>query len=182
MKHQPNAKRITRTVEGVTDVTPIVPVAKWGRDHWTTLLYAESRCVDYKGKIDNAHMRTNARVHRKMLGEPQMRMAMSSEDYPTRLRNGDTVDRHDDWSCLEEMVAHGLLTVVSESDKRPGQPFGGGVIVIALTDLGWRVAHTIRRDRGRGTATAVWCPLPELEAEMHGAFLSLPTPEVTDEQ
>ena len=170
MKHQPNAKRIERDVDGsVTDVTPIVPVAKWGRDHWTTLLYIETRCVDYKGVIGNDHMRTNARVHRKLLGEAQTRFGVTGSS-PTILRNGDELDRHDDWSCVEEMVAHGLVAMVKESDRKPSQQFGGGEVRLALTDLGWRVAHTIRRDRAEGKPTVRWQPKPELEAEIRGAF------------
>ena len=166
MKHQPNAKRISRTPSGAVDVTPITPVAKWGRDHWTTLLYVETRCVDHKGKLDNQHMRTNARVHRKLLGDAQARAGMVSTDYPTRLRNGDTLDRHDDWSCLEEMVAHGLVEVAHERDRRPSQPFTGGEIAMRMTELGWRVAHQIRRDRANGQPTVTWTPTPEMEAEI----------------
>ena len=166
MKHQPNAKVIEREPDGsVSYVLPVTPVAKWGRDHWTTLLYIESRCVDAKGVLDNQKMRTNARVHRKLLGDLQARTGMTGEDYPTELRNGDTIDRHDDWSCVEEMVAHGLLVIVSEKDKT-GEPFGGGEIRLRLTDLGWRTAHRIRRDRAEGTPTVRWEPPAELEAEI----------------
>lgn len=175
MKHQPNAKRIERTHEGVTDVTPIVPVAKWGRDHWSTLLYLESRCVDYGGKIDNQHMRTNARVHRKLIGKAQLQHGVTAEGCPTRLRNDDTIDRHDDWSCIEEMVAHGLVTIREKNTNN--KPFGGGEVRVKLTDLGWRVAHVIRRDRAEGTATAVWTPTPELEAEIAFACPALLPPQ-----
>lgn len=171
MKHRVNAKRIERTPFGVTDVTPITPVAKWGRDHWGTLLYLESRVVDYAGKIDNNHMRTNARVHRKLLGDAQIQARMGGEEYPTTLRNGDTIHRHDDWSCTEEMVAHQLVVIRGERNRKPSKVFGGGEVVIELTDLGWRVAHAIRRARGDGTPTVQWIPLPELEAEMHAAFV-----------
>ena len=169
MKHQPNARRVRRTPVSVEDVTPITPVAKWGRDHWSTLLYVESRCVDYKGEIANERMRTHPRVHRKLLGDAQALYGIGG-DYPTVLRNGDTIDRHDDWSCLEEMVAHGLVVVVGERDRRPSQHFTGGEVTVRLTDLGWRVAHRIRRDRAEGTPTATWAPSPELEAEIKFAF------------
>lgn len=171
MKYQPNAKRLRRSVDGVTDVTPVTPVAKWGRDHWTTLLYVETRCVDHRGKLDNQHMRTNPRVHRKLLGDAQARFGMMGE-HPTRLRNGDTIDRHDDWSCLEEMVAHGLVEVVNERDRRPSKVFTGGEVTMRMTPLGWRVAHQIRRDRAEGKPSVVWQPSPELEAEIKFQFES----------
>ena len=81
-------RQMKRTLAGVEDLMPVVSVARWGRDHWTTLLYLESRCVDYGGKIDNQHMRTNARLHRGVLGEAQKRGGITSENCPTRLRSG----------------------------------------------------------------------------------------------
>lgn len=47
-----------------------------------------------------------------------------------------------------------------------GMPFGGGEIRVRLTPLGWRVAHTIRRDRAEGKPTVTWTPSPEMEAEI----------------
>jgi hypothetical protein len=148
---------------------PVVPVAQWGRDHWSTLLYFESRAVDYKGLIDNEKMRTNARLHRKLLGNAQMRLGMTGEKYPTHLRDGSTLDHHDDWSCAQDMMAHGLIERIVEGDSKPGAFFGGGTVRIKLTDLGWRVASTIRRDRANSKPTAQWVPLPELEAEITAA-------------
>ena len=149
----------------------MVPVAQWGRDHWTTLLYFESRAVDYAGKIDNQHMRTNARLHRKLLGNAQFDGGMTGGNYPTRLRDDSMLAHHDDWSCAEDMVAHGLIEVVQERDRKPTRPFTGGEIFIQLSNLGWLVAHTIRRDRAHGKPTAAWQPKPELEAEISAAFV-----------
>jgi hypothetical protein len=171
VRHQPNAKAIERQPDGSAEyVLPITPVALWGRDHWTTLLYIESRCVDNAGLLDNQHMRTNARVHRKLLGDAQIRAGMGGEDHPTKLRNGDQIARHDDWSCIEEMVAHGLVTV--RESNTTDQPFGGGKVRVKLTEMGWRVASRIRRDRAEGTPTVRWAPPPEMEAEI-AAYLVL---------
>lgn len=176
MKYRPNAKRKVRTLAGVINVTPVTPVSKWGRDHWSTLLYIETRCVDYAGKLDNQHMRTDPRVHRKLLGDAQARFGGVGR-HSTRLRNGDEIDSHDDWSCVEEMVAYGLVEVVSERDRCPGQPFTGGEVRVRLTDLGWRVTHQIRRDRAEGKPTVRWQPTPELEAEIAFRGASPPSGE-----
>jgi hypothetical protein len=162
-------RHVNRTPEGVTDTSPIVPVVQWGRDHWTTLLYFESRCVDHAGRIGNQHMRTNARLHRKLLGGAQWDARMSGEGYPTRLRDGATLDHHDDWSCAEDLVGHGLIEVVQERDRKPAHPFSGGEVFVQLTNLGWRVVQQIRRDRAEGKPIVMWSPRPELEAEITAA-------------
>ena len=65
-----------------------IPIERWGKDHFGTLLYIESRVVDFRGKIAPAHMRTGAR-------------------YPTYLRDGQ-LENHDDWDCLTDIEAAGL--------------------------------------------------------------------------
>jgi hypothetical protein len=68
-----------------------IPIESWGKDHLSTLIYAETRAVDYNGHINDVHMR----VDRK---------------YPTRLNNGVTVAGHTDYDCLADAQAAGLLT------------------------------------------------------------------------
>jgi hypothetical protein len=74
-----------------------VPVELFGKDHWTTFMYLETRCVDYSGKIDDKHMR-------------------SGPEFPTRLNDGTFVQEHDDWNCLEDCHDAGLLDL-TESPK-----------------------------------------------------------------
>ena len=38
-----------------------IPYTRWGKDHWNTLLYLESRCVDNKGVVDGNHVQTNSK-------------------------------------------------------------------------------------------------------------------------
>lgn len=69
-----------------------VPVENWGKDHYSTLLYIETRVVDYRGIIDTRHMRR------------------SSAGHPTRLRDGSVTDAsHDDFSIIEEFEDEGLV-------------------------------------------------------------------------
>lgn len=70
-----------------------IPVESWGRDHNSTLLYAETRAVDHGGKLAET--------------DPHMRM---SRRYPTRLGNGVLVIGHTDYDCLTDAQAAGFLT------------------------------------------------------------------------
>lgn len=70
-----------------------IPVEAWGRDHNSTLLYAETRAVDYDGKLPE--------------GDPHMRV---SREYPTRLHNSVQVHGHTDYDCLKDAEAAGFLT------------------------------------------------------------------------
>lgn len=69
-----------------------IPVEGWGRDHNSTLLYAEVRAVDHGGKLDET--------------DPHMRV---SRLYPTRLHNGVEVHGHTDYDCLKDAEAAGFL-------------------------------------------------------------------------
>lgn len=110
-----------------------IPPKDWGKDHWSTLLYLETRVVDHGGLImrNDPHMRG----HREGDGEV----------YPTRLRDGVEVFGHDDFDCVQDMVAAGLV-------KAPG----GSRYV--LTDLGWTAAGLLRRHKAeeKGIATFRW--------------------------
>ncbi len=62
----------------------------YGRDHWTVLVYAETRCVDYRGNLDRKHLRTDG------------------DKYPTRLKEGE-LPGHSDLSCLEDLDDMGYV-------------------------------------------------------------------------
>ena len=85
-----------------------IPVESWGRDHNSTLLYAETRAVDHCGKLSAS--------------DPHMRVSL---DYPTRLNNGVTVQGHTDYFCLADVQAAGLLTY--DEDEQ----------IVRFTDAGW---------------------------------------------
>lgn len=97
-----------------------IPVDKFGKDHNSTLLYVESRCVDHAGKLDRRHMR-------------------DSPDYPTRLNDGTKVDNHTDYDCLDDFEAADLIAYSNGST--------GLNPMIELTDAGWTLAHHLRRER-----------------------------------
>lgn len=100
-------------------MTRIVPPQEWGRDHWTTLLYVETRAVDHDGILDTQYMRPR---------HPQ---------YPTILKGGVRQEEgHGDYDCLNDMLDAGLITVEGSWNNK-----------ISLTDLGWNIAGQARRHR-----------------------------------
>ena len=129
-----------------------IPIARWGQDHWSTFCYLETRVVDDKGKIDNCRMRCNPRLHRHFAH------AADATLYPTRCK-GVTIESHDDWSCVEDMVAEELLE--ASSDTKPGQPFGEGRATVKLTDRGWAIAGQLRRHRAEGKPFQDFVPKEE---------------------
>jgi hypothetical protein len=118
-----------------------IPVSEWGSDHWSTFAYLETRVVDDRGLVDNRRMRCNSRLHRDF-----MHMA-DGKNYPTRLKGGKTIERHDDWSCLEDMVSAGLVRAWYDTT---GEPFGGGKARVELTELGSQVAGQLREHKASG--------------------------------
>lgn len=118
-----------------------IPMEQWGRDHWSTLAFIESRCVNYGGDMiaDRGHerMRCNFEIHpglRGGNGQPD------GADAPTRLKDGSVVHEHDDWSCAEDMESSGLL----EWKGTGTHP------VFVLTELGIDVAGQLRAHKARG--------------------------------
>lgn len=112
-----------------------VPVELWGKDHWSTLLYIEVRCVDHFGTPNRDHLRCHTAVHPGLAGR-----GGDGSRYPTRLNNGNEITEHDDWSCLEDAEAAGLL-------KWEGSGINP---VFRLTDEGWKVVHALRRHLAEG--------------------------------
>lgn len=125
--------------------TTIVPIEKFGKDHWSTLLYLETCAVDGGGKIDGRKMRTfkyGAKQH-----------------YHTRLNDGTEVEdeQHDDWACMADMQDAGLIYPPDGEDSRW---YFGDDNKVRLTDYGWLVAHSLRRWRAEGDGAFI-VPLPE---------------------
>lgn len=113
---------------------PRVPIADWGKDHWSTLAYVETCIVDNGGRLDKRRMRCLDALH------PQFAHGHDASGYPTRLRGGMTAEGHDDWSCVEDMVAEGLL----EWRGTGAHP------VFALTPSGQRVTAKLRAHKATG--------------------------------
>lgn len=117
-------------------MTRTIPMDEWGKDHWSTLAYIETRIVDHKGFIDNRHMR--GRV----------------AEYPTRLANGAIEPLHSDYDCAEDMIAEGLLEggrlSWDEVMSYPQRDRVRHTHIYSLTTKGWKVAEALRAHKGDG--------------------------------
>ena len=142
-----------------------VSVDRWGSDHWSTLAYAETRAVDHDGLIDNGKMRCDPRLHRHFAAEHHMQ---SSKKYPTRLRDGE-LEKHDDWSCLEDAAKAGLIVLSWHEDQRRarrGMVFGNCTAQVSFTDSGRRLAEQLRYHKAQGGTWAEFAPtLAERKSE-----------------
>ncbi len=114
-----------------------IPVARFGKDHWSTFAYVETRCVDHGGKMDLRHLRGYN-------GDCSM--------YPTRLNDGVDLFNHDDGDCIADLVAAGLLD---------GWPNGRGDHY-AMTPKGTVVAGKLRAHKSAGNNFATFDPGPVL--------------------
>lgn len=144
--------------------TKYVPIDQFGKDHWSTFAYVETLCVDSQtgdgwGHINADRMRTNSKRH-PFGGE---RRALSAEartwgpEHGTRLRGFWKADRkedpsrqlqsHDDWDCLEDLEAAGLIFVRSLANG-----------FVRMTELGNTVAAALRKHKTEGGSFAdfVW--------------------------
>lgn len=122
-----------------------VPMSNFGKDHWSTFAYLETLCVDPKGErglIDNRKMRVNPRLHR------QFANGQDGSGYTTRTKS-DNIQRHDDFSCLEDLVANKLISAWS-AEMYEGEVFGHMVAKVELTALGHVVAGQLREHKALG--------------------------------
>lgn len=144
------------------EYTPVgerVGMTRWGADHWSTLGYLETRIVDHRGMINHDHMRCHGDRHPFMLVAKRRSGLLGGGDgraYPTRLRNGETAERHDDYDCIDDMIAAGLVGVVMP--PAPDATLVTGLVeselmtraTYYLTEAGQAVAGELRAFKGAG--------------------------------
>lgn len=114
----------------VIEWTPVqgepVPESKFGKDHWSLLAYVETRAVDHRGTIEHDHLRCHAQRHPEFFGagtREAVAGAVDASRYATRLRGAiidgtgrahygvEELADHDDYDCLNDLVAAGLIEV-----------------------------------------------------------------------
>lgn len=118
-----------------------IPMEQWGQDHWGTLAYIETRIVDHGGVPDPCHMRCDRRLHPALAHD-----GSRGKPTGTRLSNGSIRGRHDDWNCLDDAAAAGLLLFV-------GDPIRA---IYRFTDRGWKFASALRRHKAEGGSFATF--------------------------
>ncbi len=141
------------------DKDQIFPEAMFGKDHWSTLAYAETVMVDMNGfQIGlDAHMRSNRRNYRVMLSEcpkpkrvrqtGSLAVASTAAEHGTRLRDGMVIAGHDDWSCVQDLAAAGYFRigdkVITDEDVQP-------CATLHLSEKGRRILNELREHKSNG--------------------------------
>jgi hypothetical protein len=113
----------------------MIPMAKFGKDHWSTFGYIEVRIVDHGGVPENQHLRCIHKRHPFFAHE-----GGDASSYPTRLKGGQMQKNHDDWDCLEDLEAAGLINNIGTGVNQ----------VYRMTDVGREVAGRLRGHKGTG--------------------------------
>lgn len=129
---------------------PRVPIDQFGRDHWSTFLYAEARAVDHHGVLWHDHMRCHASRHPAVFTRKRHHPAgreggADGSRYPTILKGNVELVDHDDYDCLADLEAVGLLEQV-------------GLDEVRLTPRGHAVAAELRTFKASGGDYATFTP------------------------
>lgn len=133
-----------------------VPLVRWGKDHWSTLAYVAACVAKHRGYLRLEKMRCNPLLHHRLVPRGTS-LAASSAYAPTHLAGGRTIEKHDDWSCVEDMIAAGLVTMSEEGNATAGKSPR-----FALTAAGRLLAHALAVHRTCGGQFETFVPAPEL--------------------
>jgi hypothetical protein len=113
----------------------MIPIENFGHDHWSVFGYIETRVVDYGGIPAKEHLRCIHARHPFFAHR-----GGDASAYPTRLRGGRELADHDDWDCLDDIEAAGLIENIGT----------GAHPVFLLTDHGREIAGKLRGHKGQG--------------------------------
>jgi hypothetical protein len=130
-----------------------VPMNLWGRDHWSTLAYIETKLVNHGETVVefDPRMRQKRRHFRLLLqalpghrkpGAIVQGQAMEAQ-HGSRLSDGSYLPWHDDWDCVTDMIEEGLF----ENDGGDGELIG---YPLKLTELGYAATAAIRKHKAEG--------------------------------
>lgn len=110
------------------DDTPAVPITAFGKDHWSLLGYIGTCCENRDGgigELNKERIRCNPESH-PMHAVRRMGERTWKPSYGTRLagfwkEGGETdpalqLPDHDDWDCLDDLEAAGIIEVLSEAN------------------------------------------------------------------
>lgn len=159
-----------------------IPLANFGKDHWSTLAYADTIIPDHRGfqvgfdcrmRQGRAHFRVMQRDCPKprRTNHAGMNSAMAMDNrYSTILKDGTVAfEGHDDWHCVRDLVAAGLmgikrtgLIVPLVEDVEPG-------VDLFLTALGEKFVTAMKRHKADGGSFGSWTKLDHATAFDHFA-------------
>lgn len=122
----------------------------FARDHWSLLVYIETRCVDYKGTLDYDQLRINYSRHSMQKSSQRPLKDLWYSEYSTKIKGKKVIDGHDDIDCLDDFEACGYIEIQT-----------GLYNNVTLTELGITIAHNIRRHMINGKMLSNFeLPLP----------------------
>lgn len=140
----------------------VIPPVQFGKDHYSTLAYIETRIMDHRGRLHHEHMRCDYWRHRVLYEEKRNTIARGEmagmvtrtetgrlvfagpmKRYPTFLAGGVEQDHHDDYDCLLDLIAAGWLTADTDDPLDPEAAY-------TLTPTGRTVANALREHKGNG--------------------------------
>jgi hypothetical protein len=142
----------------MVDVSDYVRPELFGKDHWSTLAYAETVMVECGGfqigfDVRMRQNRRNYRVMREMCRKPKRARqgpdcgCMWEPKYSTVLADKSVVEGHDDWSCIQDCAEAGFFTVgeqIARADRvEPG-------VILHLSPLGRATVEGIRAHKAAG--------------------------------
>lgn len=123
-----------------------VKLEEFGKDHWSTFAFIETRCVDHKGQPDLDRMRCNTKRHPGLIGAVVNRFgnAKWKPEYSTRLKGHfqtpNQINGHDDHDVADDLALAGLIEVR-----------GTGIHPwYKMTKLGTQVASMLREHKAKG--------------------------------
>lgn len=136
-----------------------IPMKDFGKDHWSTLAYVETLCVESSqkgvGTLDWKHVRVNENNHplqainfrtthvawKRDFGSMLRGYFRPDGSVNTRRRRGD----HDDIDCLDDLEQEGLIELLSMANG-----------FVKLTDKGRRISGLLREHKSKGGSFATF--------------------------
>lgn len=131
-----------------------IPMKEWGKDHWSMLLYVETRCVDYNGILDFTHLRDKMGRGTRPMGykwsdyEDGTRLAGYFKEDGTKDKTRQLPD-HDDMDCLDDIEAEHLVENVG-TGMNPQ---------IVMKDRGYDFITQLRKHKGAGGHCSTFVPV-----------------------
>lgn len=140
---------------------PTVPIERFGKDHWALLAYIETCAVDgHQGvaALDKRRLRCNDQRH-PVHAVNRYTIGPWNPEFGTRLSGyfqfegrgsphqaavaGVQILAHDDWDCMDDLEAAGLIDVLSEANA-----------AVLITADGSAIAAQLRSHKAQGGAFA----------------------------
>ena len=141
-----------------------IPPALWGKDHYSTLTYIETRCVESINGVGSPKIRqiqTNFNRHPYFdNSHPAIGQHIDGADYPIRLKDGIELagPLYDEWDVLDDLERWGLIENVGTGFQR----------VYRFLDEGNRIVGQLRAHKTRGGNYADFVPDPPVNEEPVG--------------